>query len=288
VFGLGYLALVALGEAWRARRLPGRHLALLALAVLAVLVNPYGVSLLTYPLQYRAGSAHYRLIVEWASPDFHLPYIWLVEAFFVASLLAVAWRRATGWRTDLLCVLAFGQLAFLSVRNIPLLGVVAAPIFTRHLLAALPATWRPRATDPLVLPAAGGGRSAGLRARLRTVLVLDRRLSGQFWFSLVLVGLFVGTGVRWLLPRPGARSVRPPSRDSICRFRPSRSCATIRTTDACSTTTPGVVTSSGVCTPATPSSSTGGRTSMGRPSSTTTRRWSAFDRVGRTCWIGMT
>lgn len=200
VFGLGYLGLLALGEAWRSRRLPAAHVALLGLATAAVLVNPYGVALLTYPLQYRPGSIHYSLIMEWASLDFHQPYTWFVEASVMVTFLAVLWKRQAGWRTDLLCVLAFGQMAFMSVRNIPLLGVVATPILARHLTAALPGSLRPDNQAPLLPATPLASAWARIGARLRMVLVLDRRLNGQIWILLILAASALGLGLRRLPP----------------------------------------------------------------------------------------
>jgi len=210
VFGLGYLGLRALGEAWRERRLPTTHLALLGLATAAVLVNPYGVALLTYPLQYRPGSIHYSLVMEWASLDFHQPYTWFVEATFLAAFLAVLLKRQTGWQADLLCILAFGQMAFTSVRNVPLLGVVAAPILARHLAAALPAFLRPDNRVPLRPPGPGASLLARLGERLRMVLVLDRRLNGQVWIVIALAASALGLAFRklpaetWEPPPPPA------------------------------------------------------------------------------------
>jgi hypothetical protein len=190
VLGLLWLAIAAAGAWWERRGVPWAALALLGVAAGAVLLNPHGAALLTYPLQYRAGSAHYRLIVEWASPDFHEPFVWLVELFLVAALALVVVRRPRGWRTDLCQLAVFGQLALLSVRNIPVLAVVAAPVMARGLFDLLPERWRIAADEPLAPPVPGPTFAARLVQKGRTLLVLDRRLQGLAWLA-----LFVGCAV---------------------------------------------------------------------------------------------
>lgn len=190
--GLGALGLFVLGEAWERHAAPSEALSLFALAVLASLVTPYGARLLAYPFEYRAGSIHYALITEWASPDFHQPFSWLVMGFLAATVILLTARRAPGWRVDSLLVGAFGILALTSVRNIPLLAVVAAPILARQLVhGAVPGA---PLLDALPKASEAGGPWRGVAAKLGRLAALDRRFTGIPLTAIALVATLAARG----------------------------------------------------------------------------------------------
>jgi len=91
-----------------------------------VLINPNGFAMLRLPFQTIDVSI--TSIVEWSSPNFHdffmQPFLWVV-LLFIASL-SFSENRLT--MDQLLKVLGFLFLAFVSQRNIPLAVIVIMPI----------------------------------------------------------------------------------------------------------------------------------------------------------------
>ena len=105
---------------------------LLALCVLAVLVNPYHVRILEVPLKLSRSEVVRGTINEWKPFTADL---WLsVHNLFVPVLLAACvarWRRLRA--ADVLTVLAFGYLAVSARRHVSLMAFVTAPIAAQHL-----------------------------------------------------------------------------------------------------------------------------------------------------------
>ncbi|MFC2063663.1 hypothetical protein ACFLXB_01015 [Chloroflexota bacterium] len=91
-----------------------------------VLINPNDLSILKLPFQTIDVSI--ASIVEWASPNFHdpimQPFLWII-LLFIASLGLTEDRLSMD---QLLKVIGFIFMAFLSQRNIPLAVMVIAPI----------------------------------------------------------------------------------------------------------------------------------------------------------------
>ncbi len=144
-----------LTAAWRSMR---GLLLVAAVCLLAALANPNGVRLWTYPFATLGSAAMQQFIVEWHSPDFHLP---LFQPFAVMMGVGVgSWlfsRQRPYW-TEMLLFFGGAAMGLLSARNIPLFAVAVTPGIARHLLAG----FRGRPLYPLlsgaqsepVLPAA--------------------------------------------------------------------------------------------------------------------------------------
>jgi hypothetical protein len=119
------------------------------ISVLAVVLNPYGSRMWTYPLATVRIGPLQAFIEEWAAPDFHRlifhPFVWLLLLLLVALGRS---RRQADW-TDLALVAAFGYLGLLASRNVALFALVAVPVLSRHAADALRA-WPPlrRLVDP--------------------------------------------------------------------------------------------------------------------------------------------
>jgi hypothetical protein len=119
----------------------GARLAPLALAALAsvpaVLLNPNTVKMLPYAFQTVSIGQLQDFIQEWAAPNFHNlqfhPFIWLLLLTLAAMGLS---RQRAEW-TDLALVGTFGYMGLLAVRNVALFALVAAPVLSRHAVAAL-------------------------------------------------------------------------------------------------------------------------------------------------------
>lgn len=148
VLGLGWLALRAAGEALdgdrpaAARRL--RHLATFAAGCALAAVSPVGPDLLTFPLTALERREVLSTLVEWRSPDFSRPDALFALVFLAGSVLVLL-RARVAWR-DTLPVAAFVVAGLMAQRNLPLAGVVLAPVLARA-LAAPAAPGRPERTE---------------------------------------------------------------------------------------------------------------------------------------------
>jgi hypothetical protein len=137
VFGLAWLWAAVLWElAERATRgqstrprLPALVLTALACSA-AVLVNPYGIRLVTHVVEMATQPSALPAIVEYASPDFHGPDALLIP-LLLALIGTLAWTLARPDPFQLVLVLLHTALALYMRRNVPFLAIVAAPMLAR-------------------------------------------------------------------------------------------------------------------------------------------------------------
>ena len=96
-------------------------------------INPNGYSILTYPFQTLTSTAMQRYIGEWFSPDFHelgmLPFAVLLMGILALGLYGK--KRENLTTIGLIGISAYAALR--SVRNVPLFGVLAAPVMASQL-----------------------------------------------------------------------------------------------------------------------------------------------------------
>ncbi|MCB9456866.1 MAG: hypothetical protein H6671_12845 [Anaerolineaceae bacterium] len=103
----------------------------------ALLVNPYGAAMLAVPFQTLGIGALQNFIQEWNSPDFHQQQTWPFVALLFGTLGAVgASSKRLDWR-DFVLVVGTAFMGLLAGRNIAVFAVVATPVLTLHLAAAL-------------------------------------------------------------------------------------------------------------------------------------------------------
>jgi len=96
--------------------------------VLAALINPNGVRILTYPFETLTDPAMHAFIQEWFPPDFR-ELMWLPLALLIVALIVSSIRgHHTRSIPQVLLVLIFGYLALRSMRNVPLFVIVAVPV----------------------------------------------------------------------------------------------------------------------------------------------------------------
>lgn len=103
--------------------------------VLAAVVNPYGVDVLTLPFRLADNTWYRQEVFELRGPTLST----YPAPFVVIPLLALAFAL-TAWRwplIEMLLVLPFALLSVSAVRFVFLLGVVAAPIIARSLCRAV-------------------------------------------------------------------------------------------------------------------------------------------------------
>ncbi|TLN11838.1 hypothetical protein FDZ74_10455 [bacterium] len=97
-------------------------------SLLAALINPNGIRILTYPFETLTDPAMHAFIQEWFPPDFR-ELMWLPLALLIAALVISSIRgHHTRSISQILLVLIFGYLALRSMRNVPLFVVVAVPV----------------------------------------------------------------------------------------------------------------------------------------------------------------
>ncbi|MBI4532419.1 MAG: hypothetical protein HY711_00615 [Candidatus Melainabacteria bacterium] len=117
----------------------------LVIVLLVSLVNPYGLELYSYVGRYFQGSKVLAFTDEYQSPTFHgdiQSVCFEVLLAFVLAGLASSQKRL--YLSQIVSIIAFGALALMSVRNIPVFVVVALPI-----IAELFATAKPDTDDSL-------------------------------------------------------------------------------------------------------------------------------------------
>jgi hypothetical protein len=101
-------------------------------SVLAILLNPTGFRILSYPFQTLTDSAMQSYITEWFSPDFHL-VIWQPFAVMLLALIGVGmFGNRPISITKILLTLVFGYGALRSMRNVPLFAIVAVPVLAEQ------------------------------------------------------------------------------------------------------------------------------------------------------------
>ncbi len=178
--GFIFIGLVLAGETVRALLGQQRWRAVGMLAgiglacALALLLTPYGPSLIFFPFKTVAISTLRDGIQEWQSPNFHLRGQQVFLLLWLLTLAAVGFSRQPIDATDLILYSGTLYLALLAGRNLALFALVAPPIISRHGTAALEAVrtqawpawltrWRRDPSPPM--------KQAGLLNRLILALV---------------------------------------------------------------------------------------------------------------------
>jgi len=108
-------------------------------SVAALLINPYGLQMLTVPFQTVNVGVLQNFIQEWNSPNFHERQTWPFVFLLLGLFGAVGGSpKKLDW-TDFVLASGTAFLALLAGRNIAVFAVVATPILTYHLDAILTA-----------------------------------------------------------------------------------------------------------------------------------------------------
>lgn len=183
VTGLGLIVLVfvsdlasrampiegALGE--RARLTPALFVGVVLASLIALGANPQGYGVLGTTVEMTRLSAS-SMVVEWQSPDFHLPgplaFLMPLALAILAHALA---RRRPDW-VDLVLLFAMTGGALYSMRHIPLAAIVLAAVLARGFSGWNPLPWSNRWVA--LLPASfrkRGGEDLGDRAYVLNLVI---------------------------------------------------------------------------------------------------------------------
>src|SRR4051794_580551 len=133
--GFAYLGLHLLGR-WLDGSPPwtGRERRLLTGAVVAfavVFVNPYGVELVTFPIDLLSRGEILSHIVEWKSPDFRQAWGIALAVWIGIYVFALARGRNRITRRDLVVTLPMLFLALWAVRNVAIAPLICLPVVAR-------------------------------------------------------------------------------------------------------------------------------------------------------------
>src|SRR4051795_2459290 len=133
--GFAYLGLHLLGR-WLDGSPPGtgRERRLLSGAVVAfavVFVNPYGVELLTFPIDLLSRGEILSHIVEWKSPDFRQAWGIALAVWIGIYVFALARGRNRITRRDLVVTLPMLFLALWALRNVAIAPLIGLPVVAR-------------------------------------------------------------------------------------------------------------------------------------------------------------
>jgi len=108
-----------------------------ASCALASLVNPYTYHLHVHMVRFLGNSWAFRNIMEYLSFSFQHPAARYFEIMLAFGTFAAAWHAYHKRFTDALLLLGWAHLALISVRNVPIYMLVAAPIVAQGLKEGL-------------------------------------------------------------------------------------------------------------------------------------------------------
>lgn len=110
-----------------------RRLCLVLLGcIAAVIVNPSGARLYSYPFETLTSQAMMKFIEEWRSPNFHELMFQPLAVLILAVLGALALSRKRVRLSQLLMLVVTGWAALRSGRNAPFFVLVAMPLLAEH------------------------------------------------------------------------------------------------------------------------------------------------------------
>ena len=133
--GFAYLGLHLLGR-WVDGAPPwfGRERRLLvgaAIAFAVVFVNPYGMQLVTFPIDLLSRGDILSHIVEWKSPDFRQSWGIALALWIVVFVVALARGRHRVSRRDLIVTIPMLLLALWATRNVAIAPLICLPVVAR-------------------------------------------------------------------------------------------------------------------------------------------------------------
>jgi hypothetical protein len=141
LFAAGAVADCLMGEADNAatKRRVGFLLLTFVACLLAVPLNPNGLVMFVYPVVTLKAWGDQTNIIEWQSPDFHLPIFRPLAALLFLTVAALALSPKRPRPSQILLFIFFSYTVLYSVRNLPFFALVAFPLLAEY--AVLPA-WK--------------------------------------------------------------------------------------------------------------------------------------------------
>ncbi|HSA24082.1 MAG TPA: hypothetical protein P5076_21660, partial [Myxococcota bacterium] len=161
----------------------------LAVGIAACMVTPHHVYGFLFPFMYLKNAFTGQLsfltnISEWQPAGFDTPLGRMITFFVLFCLFAIAGSMASPTPAHIGLLVAFTIFAYSTVRNIPLLGIAAAPALARHL---------PKAIGRVGRLFGQAGEEPGLLARFhRRCVAAERRAWKSSLPALAALVLLVG------------------------------------------------------------------------------------------------
>lgn len=154
-------------SAWRRIRL----LSVVWLVCLAaVVVNPNGIRIYSYPVETLKSHAMMKYISEWWSPDFHEPMFHPLAVLILSTFAVLALSPKRVSLRQLLLLAATCLATLRSARNVPFFALVALPLLAEHSWEWIKCQdWAQFLTKP---EKRESGRSAILKMALNLVLLI--------------------------------------------------------------------------------------------------------------------
>lgn len=100
--------------------------------VLAALLNPYGIKLYTGPIAVLRSPIFQDLVIDWLSPNFHLPTARPLMLLIVLTIAALALSPKRPKPSEVLLFLATLYATLKTQRNGAILALVSAPLFASY------------------------------------------------------------------------------------------------------------------------------------------------------------
>lgn len=104
----------------------------LIICVAAVLLNPNGPRIYSYPFETLSSHAMMQYIQEWRSPDFHNPLFQALALLLLATFSALAMSNKRPRPGQLLMLVATAWATLRSGRNVAFFALVATPLLAEH------------------------------------------------------------------------------------------------------------------------------------------------------------
>jgi hypothetical protein len=101
------------------------------IAFAVIFVNPYGVGLVTFPIELLSRGDILSHIVEWKSPDFRQAWGVALGIWIVVFVVALARGRHRVTRRDLVVAVPMLLLALWAVRNVAVAPLIGLPVVAR-------------------------------------------------------------------------------------------------------------------------------------------------------------
>ncbi len=145
--------------------------------IFAALLNPYGYHMLFFPFKFISMKFMIDTITEFRSPNLHnldeIPFEILL--LLIVALFAVS-RKGPNI-LELLLLILFAHMALLSVRNIPALAVISAPIIARQAEAVLKQT--------------KGSFFEAFQKKANNIAQIDASAKGHLWLILPIAAVVI-------------------------------------------------------------------------------------------------
>jgi hypothetical protein len=105
---------------------------LLIICVAAVLLNPNGRRIYSYPFETLSSQAMMQYIQEWRSPNFHNPLFQALALLLLATFSALALSNIRPRPGQMLLLAATAWATLRSARNVAFFALVATPLLAEH------------------------------------------------------------------------------------------------------------------------------------------------------------